>query len=110
MTPPVTATLVVWLSQGFVGGPLLRQAAILTRFLTFYSQYVPFVSCSIQICGFFYANILHSPPRYGGRQYNLFSCQHIGWWGAQSVYICMLKLMDDLVGCTEHLTDMAAYV
>ena len=109
MTPPVTATLVVWLSQGFVGGPLLKQAAILTRFLTFYSQYVLLFPAVYKYV-VFYANILHSPPRYGGRQYNLFSCQHIGCWGAQSVYICMLKLMDDLVGCTEHLTDMAAYV
>jgi putative oxidoreductase len=26
----IGATLVVWLSQGFIGGPLLKQAAILT--------------------------------------------------------------------------------
>jgi putative oxidoreductase len=29
----IGATLVVWLSQGFVGGPLLKQAAILTSLL-----------------------------------------------------------------------------
>ena len=29
----IGATLVVWLSQGFVGGPLLKQAAILTSSL-----------------------------------------------------------------------------
>ena len=29
----IGATVVVWLSQGFVGGPLLKQAAILTNSL-----------------------------------------------------------------------------
>ena len=38
------------------------------------------------------------------------SCQPIGWWEAQSVYILHVKVNGWPVGCTEHLTDMAVCI